>query len=84
MKLETESFTSLMKGEEVIDVSLTLAAIDVDSLVAIEIRNWWKQNFGIEVSVPELMSGGSIGQLGELAARRLKEKFIGKGKVAKD
>ena len=75
---------SLMKGEEVIDVSLTLAAPGVDSLVAIEVRNWWKQNLNIDISVLELMSGGSIEQLGELAARRLKEKFVGKGKVGKD
>lgn len=76
--------TFLMKGEDDIDLSLTLAAVGVDSLVAIEVRNWWKQNFGIDVSVLELMNGGSIEQLGELAARRLKDKFVGKGKVSKD
>ena len=68
----------LMKGDEEIDVSSTLGAAGVDSLVAIEIRNWWKQNLGVDVSVLELMSGGTIEQLGELAARRLKDKYAGK------
>lgn len=70
--------TFLMKPEEDIDLSLTLQAVGVDSLVAIEVRNWWKQNFGVDVSVLELMNGGSIQQLGELAASKLKDKFAGK------
>ena len=68
----------LMKGDEEIDLSSTLTALGVDSLVAIEVRNWWKQNLGIDVSVLELMGGGSIEQLGELAAKRLKDKYSAK------
>ena len=68
----------LMKGDEEIDLSSTLATVGVDSLVAIEVRNWWKQNLGVDVSVLELMSGGSIVQLGELAVKRLKDKYAGK------
>ena len=52
--------TFLMKGGEDIDLSLTPATIGVDSLITIEVRNWWKQNLGIDVSVLELMNGGSI------------------------
>ena len=65
----------LNKGDEGIDMSSTLDAVGVDSLVAIEVRNWWKQNLGIDVSVLELMNGGSIEELGRLAAKRLKDKF---------
>ena len=68
----------LMKSEDEVDLSSTLTAAGVDSLVAIEIRNWWKQNLGIDVSVLELTSGGSIGQLGELATTRLKDKYCSK------
>ena len=70
--------TFLMRGDDRIDVSHTLTDVGVDSLVAIEVRNWWKQNFGVEVSVLELRDGGSIQRLGELAAQRLKEKYTGK------
>jgi len=66
----------LMKDEqENVDLSQTLAAIGVDSLVAIELRNWWKQSFGVEVSVLELMNSGSLKQLGELAVDRLRGKY---------
>ncbi|KAL2065354.1 hypothetical protein VTL71DRAFT_3024 [Oculimacula yallundae] len=72
--------TFLMRGDDDMDLSHTLAIAGVDSLVAIELRNWWKQNLGVDVSVLELMNGGSFMQLGELAAQRLKDKFEGKGK----
>lgn len=66
----------LMNDDEDIDLSQTLAAIGVDSLVAIELRNWWKQSFGVEVSVLELMNSGSLKQLGELAVDRLRGKYV--------
>ena len=68
----------LGKEENDIDLSLTLAAVGVDSLVAIEVRNWWKQTLGVNISILELMNGGSIEQLGEMALKRLKEKYMGK------
>ena len=61
--------------EEPMDLGMTLSAAGVDSLVAIELRNWWKQNLGSDVSVLELMDGGSILRLGEMAAKRLKERL---------
>ncbi len=68
----------LMKGDQGTDLSLSLSAAGVDSLVAIEIRNWWKQNLGTDVSVLELLGGGSIEQLGAMAAQRLKAKYTSK------
>lgn len=69
--------TFLMRrdDEEPLDLGLTLSAAGVDSLVAIELRNWWKQNLGADVSVLELMDGGSLQRLGEMAAKRLKERL---------
>lgn len=64
--------------DEEINLTSTLSALGVDSLVAIEVRNWWKQSLGIDVSILELLSGGSIEQLGEFAAKRLKIKYSGK------
>ena len=68
----------LMKGDEAIDLSLSLSDAGVDSLVAIEIRNWWKQNLGTDVSVLKLLGGGSIEQLGTMAAERLRTKYTSK------
>lgn len=68
-------FRFLMKEDQDVELSHSLVAIGVDSLVAIELRNWWKQSFGVEVSVLELMNSGSLSQLGELAVDRLKAKY---------
>ncbi|KAI5460132.1 putative polyketide synthase [Mariannaea sp. PMI_226] len=67
--------TFLMNDEEDLDLSQTLSALGVDSLVSIELKNWWRQMFGVDVSVLELMNGGSIQQLGQLAVERLRCKF---------
>ncbi|KAL2817757.1 hypothetical protein BDW59DRAFT_165803 [Aspergillus cavernicola] len=61
--------------EEPLDTGLALSAAGVDSLVAIELRNWWKQNLAVDVSVLELMNGGSIQRLGQMAAKRLQGRF---------
>lgn len=69
------TFLMRREDEEPLDLGLTLSAVGVDSLVAIELRNWWKQNLGVDVSVLELMGGGSIQRLGQMAALRLKERL---------
>ncbi|OJJ98402.1 hypothetical protein ASPACDRAFT_44905 [Aspergillus aculeatus ATCC 16872] len=64
-------------GSESLGLGMSLTEVGVDSLVAIELRNWWKQNLAVKVSALELKSGGSMLELGELAARRLREKVLG-------
>ncbi|EME41518.1 polyketide synthase-like protein [Dothistroma septosporum NZE10] len=68
----------LMKDEQddtALDTTVTLADMGADSLVTIEIRNWWKQTFGVEISVLELNSPGTTAEsLGRLATQRLKER----------
>ena len=67
------------EGEEV-DLSQSLANIGMDSLMAIELRRWWKQVFGLDVSVLEIMGAGSLEGLGGLAAEGLRGKLMGIGK----
>jgi len=43
-------------GMEMIDGGMTLTDVGVDSLVAIELRNWWKQSLGSDISVLELLN----------------------------
>ncbi|KAI8309179.1 Highly reducing polyketide synthase FUM1 [Colletotrichum sp. SAR11_59] len=58
-----------------VDTSLSPSALGVDSLMTIEIRNWWKHTMGVDVSVLQLTSAQSFDQLGQLAARQLKKKL---------
>ncbi|CAG8961993.1 hypothetical protein HYFRA_00014100 [Hymenoscyphus fraxineus] len=68
-------FGFLMRSEDELDISMSLTAVGLDSLVAIEMRNWWRQNLGFDVTVLEILAADSIEQLGELAAGRLKAKY---------
>ena len=65
----------MLQAEEDIDVKLPLSALGVDSLVAIEIRNWWRQVLGLEISVLEIGNAGSMEQLGKTAAEGLRQKY---------
>lgn len=69
--------TFLMVENDAIDNNQTLTSMGADSLVAIEIKNWWKQTFGIDVSVLELADpSNTIEDLGRLAAKRLRKKHF--------
>ena len=65
----------MLLAEEDVDVRQSLAALGVDSLVAIEIRNWWRQALGLEISVLEILNSGSTEALGKIAAGALMSKW---------
>ncbi|UKZ84219.1 uncharacterized protein TrAFT101_000134 [Trichoderma asperellum] len=54
-----------------IDASLSLAQLGLDSIVAAEMRAWWKQMFGLDISVLEMLSMGTLEALGKQAAEGL-------------
>lgn len=53
-----------------IDVKKPLHAYGVDSLLAVELRNWFAKEFRAEVAIFDLMSAGSIAKIGEVVAER--------------
>ncbi|KAL8818356.1 MAG: hypothetical protein Q9223_002991 [Gallowayella weberi] len=65
----------MMRGEEDLDLNVSLATLGVDSLVSIELRNWFVKTVGVEITVLEVVNSGSLTGLAEHAARKLKEKF---------
>ena len=64
----------MLQSEDDVDVAQPLVSLGVDSLVAIEIRNWWRQQLGLEISVLEIMNAGSIQSLGDVALTGLQRK----------
>ncbi|KAA8905059.1 fatty acid synthase S-acetyltransferase [Sphaerosporella brunnea] len=57
---------------EDIDTSRPLHAYGVDSLVAVELRNWFIKEIGADVAVFDIMGSGSIAGLSLVAAQRSK------------
>ena len=68
-------YNFMVRSIDELDVTQSLSALGVDSLVAIEIRNWWRRSLGLEISVLELLDSSSIEQLGKMAATGLRNKY---------
>ncbi|KAK6954931.1 hypothetical protein Daesc_002560 [Daldinia eschscholtzii] len=64
-----------VESDTEIDINRTLQEMEFDSLVAVEMRSWWKSTFGFNISVLEMMGAGSMKALGEKAVEGLKERF---------
>ncbi|KAL3607011.1 polyketide synthase pks11 [Fusarium poae] len=61
----------LLKPVEDLQTASSLSDLGMDSLVAIEVRQWWKTVFQFDISVLEMMAMGSLDMLGAHAARGL-------------
>ena len=72
----------MMKSVEELDIKAGPTTLGMDSLVAIELRNWCRQRFGLDVSVLEIMGAASIEQLGFSVAQGLAAKLAGKDENA--
>lgn len=78
-ELAVKIYTFMLQPLEDLDVGVSPAALGVDSLVTIEIRNWMKRSLGgIEISTLEILNAGSIATLGMLVIEALKKKFVSK------
>ncbi|OJJ74814.1 hypothetical protein ASPBRDRAFT_27810 [Aspergillus brasiliensis CBS 101740] len=79
-ELAAKIYTFMLPPLEDLDGGVSLAALGVDSLVTIEIRNWMKRNLGgIEISTLEILNTGSIASLGRLVIEALKKKSVSEG-----
>lgn len=63
----------LDQTDEAFLASVSLASLGIDSLVTIEVRNWWRRTFGSQVSSVQLANAGSLLDLAGLAVAQLKE-----------
>jgi hypothetical protein len=65
----------MVQSDDVVDVGMSLSDMGVDSLVSIEIRNWWRMGLGLDISVLEIMGAGTIERLGAVAVDGLRAKY---------
>ncbi|KAI1826997.1 hypothetical protein F4861DRAFT_551811 [Xylaria intraflava] len=64
-------FSILLKPEEEPNITSALAEIGLDSMIAVEMRMWWKLEFGLNISVLEMLAMGTLSALGQRAAKEL-------------
>ncbi|KAI5456752.1 KR domain-containing protein [Mariannaea sp. PMI_226] len=62
-----------VEDEKDIDPTISLQDLGLDSLVAIEMRPWWRITFGFEISVLEMLGMGTLMSLSERAIEGVKE-----------
>ncbi|KAF7536474.1 hypothetical protein G7054_g4512 [Neopestalotiopsis clavispora] len=62
-------------NEDDIDISTPLQNVGLDSLVAIELRTWWRGALGTDITVLEMLSAESLSDLGTRAIAGLREKY---------
>lgn len=72
-------FGFMMRGDEELDLSESMASLGVDSLISIELRNWLRQKVGVEFTVLEIVGASSILTMGELAQKKLVAKAEARG-----
>lgn len=69
-----ESMLKDVGEEEEMELSRSLIALGVDSLVTIEVRNWLRRRLAVEVSTLEMLNGRTVLGLAELVRDRLRER----------
>jgi acyl carrier protein len=64
-------FALLLKPDDEPNVALGLAELGLDSLIAVEMRSWFKQVFALDISVLEMLAMGTLEALGNKVASKL-------------
>lgn len=71
----------MMRSKDELDVNAPLISLGIDSLVSIELRNWFKQKLRLDMTVLEIMGAKTLLELGKLVADGLLKKYSGVDKL---
>ena len=77
-------FGFMLKDEADLDLNVSPRDLGLDSLVSIELKNWFKQQLGYEVTVLDILAAGSMTQLAETVVKGLVAKHIPNVETADD
>ena len=65
----------MLKPLDDLDMTAPMAALGVDSFVSIELKNWFRQTVGVELSILEILDVGNVRALGQVAVEGLRARF---------
>lgn len=71
LEIGKQLMSLLLRSDEDLDITLPVQQLGLDSLVGIELRNWWRQTFGFDISVLQLLGFGTLEELGRQAVKGL-------------
>jgi NAD(P)-dependent dehydrogenase (short-subunit alcohol dehydrogenase family) len=71
MEIGKKLFNFLLKSSDDLNIHVPLSQLGMDSLVGVEMRSWWRQEFGFDITVLEMMGMGNLDALGRHAAEGL-------------
>jgi len=77
-------FSFMLRDEADLDLDIPPKDLGLDSLVGIELRNWFKQQLGYEVTVLDILAAGSMTQLAETVVKGLVGKYMPSVETADD
>ncbi|KAJ5740086.1 Acyl transferase/acyl hydrolase/lysophospholipase [Penicillium manginii] len=75
LEIGKKVFSLLLKPEEDLVTWCSLTELGMDSLVAIEVRQWWKTIFEFDISVLEMLGMGTLDALGDYAVKEMLHLF---------
>lgn len=75
LEIGRQLFSLLLKTEQTPDTKMSLSDLGLDSMVAVELRAWWKLVFGLDISVLEMLVMGTLEALGKRATEELASKY---------
>lgn len=65
----------LRSEDEELNEKMNTADLGLDSLIAVKLQTWWKLNFGVDITMLEMLSLGTLEALGKFAAKKLLELY---------
>ncbi|KAI0868539.1 hypothetical protein GGS24DRAFT_207312 [Hypoxylon argillaceum] len=65
LEIGKKLFTLLLKPDQQPDITMSLSEVGLDSMVAVEMRAWWKLTFGLDITVLDMLAMGTLEALGK-------------------
>lgn len=70
-EIGAQMLSFMLRPDSEIDVGKSLSHFGLDSLMALELRRWFRHVFGLSISVLEIVASGTLLQLGEVVRAKL-------------
>lgn len=64
-------YSLMLRDHSDLDLDIPLSSLGADSLLAIKLRDWFRRRIGVDITVVQILSSGSLRELGRTAAQSM-------------